>query len=269
VIFRNTELIHDNELADVVASLGYKGILCEGVQSILKGRSLDRLYQSPGDHSIPLLLRNGRLSDRIAFGFNDPRWDDHPLTAEKFADLINGHPEDTEVINLFFDYETFGVHKENSTRIFDFLECFPDAILSHGRFAFQNAAEVVSTVIPHDTYDSSKTISWNDKAIAPYVSFENSEQNNIIKKIYSLERMVVSSHDRELISQWRNVQTADNIYHMDPRVTDNGQRYQNPFTSSSEAHSVMRNILTDFEIRLIHLNLPVLKKRSIVEPVLY
>ena len=72
VVFKNTELIHNNRIASLIAELGLKGILCEGVERILKGRSCNKVYAIPGNDETALLLRNATLSDDIAFRFGDP-----------------------------------------------------------------------------------------------------------------------------------------------------------------------------------------------------
>lgn len=42
-VFRNTELIYNNEIASVVEKMGYKAILCEGVDRYL-GERTPNLY---------------------------------------------------------------------------------------------------------------------------------------------------------------------------------------------------------------------------------
>jgi len=113
-VFRNTELIHNNDLAATVTSLGFKGILCEGIERLLTGKSVNKIYTTPRE-SIKLLLRNVILSDDIAFRFGEEHWDKYPLTAKKFAEWIHLHNSNTQVINLFMDYETFGIHKKKET----------------------------------------------------------------------------------------------------------------------------------------------------------
>ncbi|MEI8104210.1 MAG: glycoside hydrolase family 57 protein, partial [Candidatus Moraniibacteriota bacterium] len=66
-VFRNTELIYDNDIAAKVASMGFKGIITEGVDRILDWRSPNFLYRPYGVEGVKLLLKNYRLSDDIAF----------------------------------------------------------------------------------------------------------------------------------------------------------------------------------------------------------
>jgi len=48
-VFRNTELIYNNDLAKEVEDLGYKAILAEGADHILGWRSPNFLYQPSGN----------------------------------------------------------------------------------------------------------------------------------------------------------------------------------------------------------------------------
>ena len=88
-VFRNTELIYSNELADYLRGWGkYKAILAEGADQILAGRLPDQVYHVPGDRSMKLLLKHYRLSDDIAFRFSNVNWPGYPLTAAKFAHWV-------------------------------------------------------------------------------------------------------------------------------------------------------------------------------------
>jgi len=88
-IFRNTELIYNNQLAHTIEDMGYKGILAEGADRILGWRSPNYLYRPKGTEKLKLLLKNYKLSDDIAFRFSERSWKEWPLTSEKFAAWIN------------------------------------------------------------------------------------------------------------------------------------------------------------------------------------
>ncbi|CAN5834242.1 glycoside hydrolase family 57 protein [soil metagenome] len=251
-VFRNTELIFNNELAVHIATLGYKGILCEGVERILQGRTPNKLYTSPGIDDFGLLLRNAVLSDDISFRFDDTSWDKHPLTADKFSEWINAHPIDTQVINLFMDYETFGIHKKECTGIFDFLEALPTEILKYNNINFTTASDALNHLTPADVYDVAKTISWEDGTKECCVWCDNMMQNNTLKKIYSLEKMVLYANNEHLIEIWGRLQAADYFYYMaNKSCIENRQHYANPFESPDKVFQYYTNIVTDFEIVLI------------------
>lgn len=254
-VYRNTELIHDNDLSQRVMDMGFKGILCEGVDAVLQGRSPNRLYQAPGS-SLPLLLRNPRLSDDIAFRFDDPDWSEQPLTAEKFAEWIHSHPPGNEVINLFMDYETLGIHKKESTGIFQFIEALPEKILSRKDFSFSLPSEVIGYEMVVAEYDVKRPISWENRGEAACIWSEHPMQHNMLRKIYSLENTVMSSGSSQSIRKWRMLQSADHFYFMNRR----NEKYKNPYTSEEEAGNYYLKVVNDLEIGLIRKTLDTSKK---------
>ncbi len=258
VIFRNTELIHNNRIASLISELGLKGILCEGVERILHDRHCNQLYAVPGNTDLVLLLRNAALSDDIAFRFGDPNWSEHPLTAEKFAGWLHQHPANTEVINLFMDYETFGIHKKKESGIFDFLASLPAAVLSNDEFIFSTPSEVIEQRFPGDVYDVTKTISWEDRSNANCVWCENVMQNNALKKIYSIEKLVSQSADERAMDMWGRLQAADYFFYMD----ESRKKNINPSVTPREIFQHYTNIVADFEISLIKKEIEAKRKSS-------
>lgn len=260
VVFRNTELIYNNDLAKHIAGMGYKGILCEGLERILQGRSSNHLYAAPYNGDFGILLRHVNLSDDIAFRFDDSNWNEFPLTAEKFTEWIHNYVEEKNNINLFLDYETFGVHKKKESGIFDFLKALPGHVLSNPGFTFSTPSEVLQKNYPTDIYDVPQTISWEDKSVENCVWCENMEQNNMLKKIYSLSNTVHAAMNDELTEIWQRLQCADYFYHMD---AGNMHCSANPYFSAEEAYKNYNNIITDFEIRLINYNLEKFRNKSL------
>ena len=56
-VFRNTEMLYNDAIADAVQDMGFAGIMTEGVDWLMAGwRSPDFVYRSPG--GLPVLLRN-------------------------------------------------------------------------------------------------------------------------------------------------------------------------------------------------------------------
>ena len=264
VVFRNTELIYNNELAKFIADAGYKGILCEGLAKILKGRTANQTYASPDNGDFGILLRNVELSDDIAFRFGQTSWSQHPLTAKKFAEWIHRHTSiDTCNINLFFDYETFGIHKKIDSGIFEFLKYLPEAVLSNPEFKFKTPTEALDNCYPKDIYNVPNTISWKDKTVDCCMWSSNVMQHNTIKKLYSLEKLVLKSENEKVIDTWRKFQAVDYFYFMSAhqRCEGDASHLLNPFNSSKEAYQNFSNILTDFEIFTIKSDLKNNKNR--------
>jgi alpha-amylase len=263
VVFRNTELIYNNDMAAYIAAMGYKGIVCEGLERILEGRNPNQTYTAPSIKNLGILLRNVSLSDDIAFRFGSMHWNEHPLTAEKYAGWIHAH-EDACNINILLDYETFGIHKKQDSGIFDFLENLPAAILRNEDWKFTMPSEALNECSAKDDYNIEETISWKDKEIECCVWCENTRQNNMLKKIYSLENMVHKNGTEAEINQWRQLQSADYFYYMsgERRTADDAYQYLNPFGSAEEAYQNYVNIITDFEIRLIEKGLSKFKDEN-------
>lgn len=251
-LFRNTELIHNNELTGILKQLGFRGLLCEGLERLLKGKSSNKVYQPPGLPDFSLLLRNSTLSDDISFRFDDPHWNEHPLTADKFAFWLHNLPGDTEVVNLFMDYETFGIHKSENTGIFAFLDALPEKVLAADDWRFATATEIIERVAPAGIYDVHQTISYEDKSKEACVWSENRMQNNTLKKIYSIENLVIMSNDERVRESWRRLQCADYYYYMaDQHSRHEGYRYLNPYESPKVVFEYFTNIVTDLETSLI------------------
>ena len=257
-VFRNTELIYNNELAKHAAGMGYKGILCEGLNRILQGKTPNHLYAAPDNGDFGVLLRHVNLSDDIAFRFDDESWNEFPLTAEKFAQWIHQYDGENNNINLFLDYETFGIHKKASSGIFDFLKALPGYTLANPSFTFTTPSEVLHNNYPVDIYDVPQTISWEDKSVENCVWCESMEQNNMLRKVYSLSNAVLAAMNDDITEVWQQLQCADYFYYMGPVSA-----IESPFESSEAAYENYNNIITDFEISLIQYNLEKFKKKSL------
>ncbi|MFT3678899.1 MAG: glycoside hydrolase family 57 protein [Ferruginibacter sp.] len=261
-VFRNTELIYNNELAVFIAKLGYKGLLCEGSQRILDGRTPNQVYAAPGNGDFGLLLRNVNMSDDIAFRFDDTNWNEYPLTAEKFAAWIHGHADGN--LNLFLDYETFGIHKKASTGIFDFLKALPEHILMDENYSFSTPSAVLADHYPVGVYDVPQTISWEDRSADNCVWCETMEQHNTLRKIYSLCNSVYSGDNESMTETWGKLQSADYFYYMgkEDTLTKKAKAAGNPYPCNESAYHNYLNILTDLELSLIRFNLEKYKTGS-------
>jgi alpha-amylase len=230
----------------------------------LNGRSPNLVYAAPNNGDFGLLLRNVRLTDDIAFRFDDLTWNEQPLTAEKYAGWLHDQPANSSIINLFFDYETFGIHKKPGTGIFEFLNHLPSAVLANENWKFITPSEALEKYYPKDVYDVSKTISWEDKEVVSCVWSENMMQNNTLRKIYSLENMVSSSTMPGAMEWWGSLQSADHFYYMcnDGRTENDTYRLLNPFTSGEEAFENYKNAVADFEIKLIQKSLDEIRNKN-------
>lgn len=251
VVFRNTELIYNNDLADFIQKMGYKAILCEGVDSLLHGRTPNQIYTAPNNKKIKCLLKNFRLSDDIAFRFSNRDWPEYPLTAQKFASwLHNAHSADT--INLFMDYETFGEHQWKETGIFEFMAHLPEEILKNKDFSFKTVGEVADDYQIKDVYDAHATTSWADSERDLSAWLSNSMQSESLSKLYAMEEDVKNSGDKDLIERWARLQTSDLFYYMCTKYWSDGvvHKYFSPYNSPYDSYIYFINALADLEVEV-------------------
>ncbi len=252
-VFRNTELIYNNEMAGFVEKMGYKGILAEGADHILGWRSPNFVYRpKTAANGLKLLLKNYKLSDDIAFRFSEKSWSEWPLTADKFASWINAINGNGVCANLFMDYETFGEHQWAETGIFSFLRHMPGKILNHPDNQFKMPTELVEEHSPIAEMDIHNLISWADVERDLSAWLGNSMQQAAISELYRMEQEVKDCKDEQLIEDWRRLQTSDHFYYMCTKWFADGDvhKYFNPYDSPYDAFMAYMNIINDLKIRL-------------------
>ncbi len=248
-VFRNTELIYNNEIANFIAGLGYKGILCEGLDHILEKRSPNFLYHPAGTRNIKSLLKNYTLSDDIAFRFSNKDWTEWPLTASKFATWVHQIAGNGETLNLFMDYETFGEHQWPETGIFEFLAAMPKEILKHPDFNFKTPSEVIEAYDIRDEYDVHALSSWADLERDLSAWLGNSLQHDAMERVYSLEKRIKQTGDPGLLDTWARLLTSDHFYYMSTKYWNDGDvhKYFSHYNTPYDAYINYMNVLTDME----------------------
>lgn len=249
-VFRNTELIYNNEVAAAAAEMGFKAVICEGADHILGYRSPNYIYRPPNS-DIKVLLKNYRLSDDIAFRFGNRGWSEWPLTAEKFAGWVNDVNGDGYTVNLFMDYETLGEHQWADTGIFDFLYHMPAQVMKHPDNNFKTPSEIAESYNAVGEYDAHHLISWADTERDLSAWLGNAMQSNALTEIYKLESAVKAKNDPDLLSDWRRLQTSDHFYYMCTKYFADGDvhKYFNPYESPYDSYINFMNVLDNIQSR--------------------
>ncbi|MBW8002716.1 MAG: alpha-amylase [Planctomycetes bacterium] len=251
-VFRNTELIYNNELANLVESMGrFDAIISEGADHILGYRSPNFIYKPQGCERLKLLLKNYSLSDDIAFRFSNRDWAEWPLTAEKFAHWINDVNGNGYVVNLFMDYETLGEHQWEDTGIFNFIRHLPEEVLRHPDNDFKTPSEAIEAYDPVGTIDVHNLISWADTERDLSAWLGNAMQSNALHEIYRIEQKVKSLNNEKLINDWRKLQTSDHFYYMCTKYFADGDvhKYFNPYNSPYDSYINFMNVLCNLNER--------------------
>jgi alpha-amylase len=251
-VFRNTELIYSNALAEAVEQIGgFDAILTEGADHVLGYRSPNYIYRPPSESRLKLLLKNYRLSDDVAFRFSNRHWSEWPLGAEKFAQWVNAVNGNGYVVNLFVDYETFGEHQWEDTGIFEFLRYLPREILKHPDNDFRTPGEVAASYEAVDVVDVPYLISWADTERDLSAWLGNAMQHNAITELYKLEHMVKASANPEILEDWRKLQISDHFYYMCTKWFADGDvhKYFNPYDSPYDSYINFMNVLDNLRSR--------------------
>ncbi|MEK7993500.1 MAG: glycoside hydrolase family 57 protein [Planctomycetota bacterium] len=253
-VFRNTELIYNNDLAALIESTNsFDAIITEGADHILGGRSPNFVYQPKGCNKLKLLLKNYSLSDDIAFRFSNRDWAQWPLTADKFAHWVSKVNGNGTVVNLFMDYETFGEHQWEDTGIFDFMRHLPEEILKHPDNSFKTPSEVVQSYGSAGVIDVPHIISWADTERDLSAWLGNAMQSNAIHELYRIEKKVKTTNNEKIISDWRKLQASDHFYYMCTKYFADGDvhKYFNPYDSPYDSYINFMNVLDHLQGRCV------------------
>ena len=243
--FRNTELIYDDRIGQLVANLGFQAVITEGADHVLLGRSPNFVYRHP-HNNVKLLLKNYAYSDDIAFRFSNRAWEHYPLTAQKFASWLHYSNLNDQCINLFMDYETFGEHQWDVTGIFDFLSQLPAAILANQQWNFATPNDLISYYPHSDTISFPTTVSWADLDRDLSAWQGNRMQKKALDTVYALAPYVRGNES--LSETWRRLQTSDHFYYMSTKALSDGavHSYFSPYESPYDAFIYYMNALHDF-----------------------
>lgn len=251
-VFRNTELIYNNDLAKEIEALGYDALLAEGADHVMGWRSPNYVYRPEGCSKIKLLLKNYALSDDIAFRFSNHDWQEFPLTAEKFAHWVHALNGSAETVNLFMDYETFGEHQWEHSGIFEFVAALPEYILQNQDFCFKTPSEVIASKEVRGSLDVPNFMSWADAERDLTAWLGNDMQKDAIHALYACQSKVLALHDAGITRTWERLQTSDHFYYMCTKWFADGDvhKYFNAYGSPYDAYINFMNVLADFSLRL-------------------
>ncbi len=224
-VFRNTEMMYNNAVASAVQSLGYKGIITEGVDWLMAGwRSPDFVYQATC--GLPVLLRNYRLSDDVGYRFSNKSWGGYPLTAEKFAGWLAGNTD--PLVLLAMDYEALGEHIWADTGIFDFVRALPSQTAHFPQLEYSTPADAIARVPLGGEIDVPvmATISWADQERDTSAWLGNEMQQFCYEELKRMEPIIRATNSPDFLHVWRLMQTSDHLYYVSSKAMSDGDVHQ-------------------------------------------
>jgi glycogen synthase len=248
--FRNTELMYNNDIAAVVADMGYQSILCEKRDDMFTKEeaaiSPNAVFRARNANLI-VIPRNRELSDDIAF-----RFPHSPLTPGQYAkylSLIDG-----EAVLLGYDYEHIGEHIWSEKGIFQFWRGLPEALEKHPNLVMATPTEVAAQFrdaeCPFLDIHGLSTSSWADAGRNTFGWLGNPTQYELFRDV---ERMETAARRAggELLTRWRHLTTSDHVYFLHERIGEDHavHAYFNPYEGSiaRPTHILTRKI-DDLEV---------------------
>ena len=247
-VLRNSGLIYSDEIGEMAAQMGFKGMLSEGAKHILAWRSPHFVYNCSTAPSLKLLLRDYKLSDDISLRFSNPKWSEYPLFAETYVDWIAKLPEEDEVINIFMNLHALGVSQPLESHILDFLKAIPACAKERG-ISFSTPSEIIDKHKSVGPLEVSYPLSWMDEERDASSWLGNSLQREAFDKLYSLAERISLSDDKKLKQDFDYLQAAENLRFMTTKqngIITERCIYDSPY----DAFTNYMNILGDFMARV-------------------
>ena len=270
--FRNTELMFNNEVANVVADMGFKAILCEQRDDMFtpqdgKPISPNAVFRAKGRGARPrdliVLPRNRHLSDDIAFRFKEQR-----LTPQQYAEYIA--KIDGEAVMLGYDYEHIGEHLWDDTGIFEFWKGLGRALAEHPGVVMANPTEIAERFkdvsCPVIDIHPLSTSSWADVERNTFGWLGNQTQYTLFRDIEDMESEARKAGGN-LLNKWRHLTTSDHLYYLHEGKGADGtvHEYFSPYGSLATATYLLTRNIDNLKIATQTFNI---RKRTNVTPVI-
>ena len=248
VTFRNTSLIYSDKIGKRVADLGFKTMLTDGAKHVLGWKSPNFVYKNALDENLNLLLKNSKLSDDIAIHFSDRNWSEYPLTSEKYVDWVSHSLQDTEVLNLFMNYEVIGHYNRSEIGILDFLRYFIQQIAENPNYQFLLPKEVTKKHTAKDILPVPYPISWTDEERDITSWLGNELQKEAFTELFKIQPLVKKKKNAEINEDYSRLQASEHFYFMRTKLFSGADyhKYILPYESPYEAFINYMNVLSDF-----------------------
>lgn len=247
-VLRNSSLIYSDDIGNMVAQMGFKGMLTEGAKHVLGWKSPHYVYNCALAPNLKLLLRDVTLSDDISLRFNNREWEGYPLFADNYMDKIAGFPEEEKVINIFMELSALGIAQPLSSNILEFLKALPACAKTRG-ITFSTPTEICDTYKSVSPLDVPDTLSWTDEERDVSSWLGNPMQREAFNKLYGVADRVRIANDPRINQDWDYLQASNNFRQMTTKPSnisvDRGI-YSSPF----DAFTNYMNILGDFISRV-------------------
>ena len=142
------------------------------------------------------------------------------------------------------------------TGIFQFFKVFVKNSIKSKKNTFLTPSQIIKSINNKkdlQVYNVPEPISWADVDRDLTAWIDNDLQQDTLKKIYQLENTIIKQKNKDLISDWRRLQTSDHFYYMCTKWAADGDvhAYFSPYDSPYEAYRRFSIVLADLQERMI------------------
>lgn len=243
-VLRNSSLIYSDEIGNLAASMGFKGVLTEGAKHVLGWKSPHYVYNCCMAPNLKLLLRDVELSDDISLRFSNTDWPGYPLFADNYINKIASMPDNEQVINIFMELLALGISQPLSSNILEFIKALPRCAKQKG-ITFSTPSEICGKMKSVGDLYVPDTLSWVDEERDVSCWLGNPMQREAFNKLYSIADRVRIANDPRINQDWDYLQASNNFRFMTTKPSNVGLDrgiYSSPF----DAFTNYMNILGDF-----------------------
>ena len=150
------------------------------------------------------------------------------------------------------DFETFGENIWKDTGIFEFFETLVSRWAKEDDKNFLTISEACDSMEPKDEISMPWTVTWADSERDLTAWLGNSMQHEAMKNLYDLKPEIMATNDKDLIEDWRRLQTSDLVYYMCTKYFNDGDvhAYFSPYDSPFDAFLYYMNVMRDVRMRI-------------------
>ncbi len=217
--FRNTDLVYNNDLANVVADMGFKAILCERRDDMFtpqngKPRSPNAIFRAMGrkgrTRDLILIARNRNLSEDMAYRFRHGN-----IAPGEYAEHIARI--DGEAVLLGCDYEQIGEHLWAGTETLGFWKGLAGSLSDHPGIIMANPTEIAERFrkVPCPVLDIRALSSslGGDTERGTFGWLGTPTQYALLKDIEALEEEARQAGGA-FLNKWRHLTTSDHLCYL-------------------------------------------------------
>lgn len=247
-VLRNSCLMYSDEIGELVAEMGFQGMLAEGAKQTLGWKSPHFVYHCSYNPKLKLLLRDPSLSEDISSRFNDRSWNEYPLFAETYARWIANQPKEEPVVCLFMELCALGMFQPLSSNILEFFKALPEQLRQYG-ITFSTPSQICENIDSVGPLQVEYPTTWVDEErdLSPWLG--NVMQQEALNKLYSVADRVRIAGDKRLLQDWDYLQASNNLRFISTKASSYGG-YRGIYSSPYDAFTNYMNILGDFITRV-------------------